>query len=358
METIAIEDAIKSKHTCFIDVRSPKEYKEDHIPGAINIPILDDEERAIIGTIYKHNGKDMAVDKGLEYVTPKLKDLYNDLKKHSDGSDEVVIYCFRGGMRSGSVVDFASGCGLKVKKLEGGYKSYRRFVIEYLKNLEKKFQFVILHGHTGIGKTQMLLELEKEGVSILDLEFFAKNSGSVFGDIYYTGERPSQKYFETVLFDKIWEYEQNGQGIIFMESESKKIGRCVLTQEFWDMMQNGKHILVEASLEGRVRRCVDDYTEKTKDNDQQLINSIKKLKDRLGNEKINELIQQASEKKYDEIASFLMVEYYDKLYLHSQKMYSYELVVNSDKMTQSVQEIVNWYKNEKSNNEKTIIINN
>lgn len=343
MNRIRIEEALKDKNVLLIDVRSPLEFEEDHIVGAVNIPILDNEERAIIGTLYRHEGKDTAIKKGLEFVSPKLESLYRQLRELSQ-KHKLAIYCFRGGMRSSSVVDFASSCDLKVYKLEGGYKGYRRYVISYLQTLKERFQFVVLHGHTGIGKTEMLLELEKLGMAILDLEFFAKNSGSVFGDLYYDGNPPSQKYFESSIFHKLQEYERKGQRLIFMESESKKIGRCILSAEFWEMMQDGKHILVEASLQSRVKRCVGDYAKKQRDSDEGLIRAVSRLKDKLGKKKVSELIEQIQKKSYEEVAGFLMEHYYDHLYLHSQDKYEYELTVDSDRMRESIEEIINWTK--------------
>lgn len=344
MKTITIEEAFKKNNKIFVDVRSPLEFEEDHIVGAVNIPILDNEERAIIGTIYKHEGKESAVQRGLDFVSPKLKKLHFEFSKLAEKYEQIIIYCFRGGMRSGSVTDFIQSCGIDVLKLDGGYKSYRHFVMQYLSGLQNKFTFVVLHGHTCIGKTEMLLEFEKQNIGILDLEFFAKNSGSVFGDIFYKGKRPSQKFFETQLFNKLYQLELENKKYIFMESESKKIGRCTLSKEFWQMMQDGKHILVTASMESRVRRSVSDYTLKSEDNDERLIESLRHLKDKLGKEKIKQLTEQILAKRYEDVAEFLMSDYYDKLYLHSQDQYRYEFSVCSDDMAQSVQEIQKWYK--------------
>lgn len=346
MSIIDIETGLNLKNKIYVDVRSPLEYEEDHIIGSVNIPILDNDERAIIGTIYKNEGKENAVKKGLEFVSPKLKNLYKELEFLTKQYDQVIIYCFRGGMRSGSVVEFAKSCGLDVCKLNGGYKSYRRFVMDYLQNLDRKFQFVVLHGHTGIGKTEMLLNLEKKGLNILDLEYLAKNSGSVFGDIYYDGKRPSQKYFESQIFSKLFSHEKTDH-LIFMESESKKIGRCVLSKEFWEMMQNGKHILVEASLDRRVERCVEDYTKKIKNNDELLVASIQKLKDKLGSKNVEDLIDKSRNREYEYVARFLMENYYDKLYMHSQDKYQYEFVVDSDKMLEAVNKIIDWHEGKK-----------
>lgn len=344
MTVIKLEEALNLESRIFIDVRSPQEYEIDHIPGSINIPLLDNDERAIIGTLYKKQGKEDALEKGMEYVTPKLQEFYDQIKAISQEYKNVIIYCFRGGMRSSSFVDFINSRGLNVKKLDQGYKYYRNYVIKRLDDLSD-FKFVVLHGHTGIGKTEMLIELEKKGLSILDLEYFAKNSGSVFGGIYYSGNPVSQKYFETQILEKLLEAEKNGVKHLFMESESKKIGRCTLGSEFWNQMTNGYHILVEASLDSRVERCVKDYTLKCIDNDEQLISSIKKLKDTIGNVGVELLIEKSGEKDYSFVARYLMENYYDKLYLHSQDKYKYEFAVDSEAMKNACDSIELWYNN-------------
>ena len=344
MESISISQALELKSRIFVDVRSPQEFETDHIYGAVNIPILDNEERAIIGTLYKNKGKEHAVETGLEFVAPKLKEIFTQIKGLSEEYEDVIIYCFRGGMRSSSVVDFVNSCGLRTIKLEGGYKNYRNHVITTLENLRDDFTFAVLHGHTGIGKTEMLKELEKRGMAIIDLEYYARNSGSVFGGIYYTSEPATQKYFETQIFDYIRRARQQGHKYLFMESESKKIGRCFLSSSFWDMMQNGYHILVESSIESRVERCVKDYTVKCWDNDDLLRSSILKLKDSLGNANVTELLERTDVKDYYYIAKFLMENYYDRLYLHSQDKYEYEFTVNSDEFMDACDKVEDWYR--------------
>lgn len=345
MESIELEKALNLEKKIFIDVRSPLEFEADHIMDAVNIPILDNEERAIIGTLYKHEGKDKAVETGLDFVTPKLKTLFNQIKLLKEKYDNVIIYCFRGGMRSTSVAEFLESCGVEVFKLDGGYKNYRNHVITTLENLDKHFKFVVLHGNTGIGKTEMLLEIEKRGMAIIDLEYYARNSGSVFGEIYYNGRKTTQKYFETEIFDYTQKAKKEGKYYLFMESESKKIGKCMLSNAFWDMMKSGYHILVEASIESRAQRCVKDYTEKCRDNDERLKASIVKLKDTLGNANIGMLLEKTEEKDHYFIAKFLMENYYDKLYNHSQIQYEYEFKVNTDEFIDACDKIEAWYIN-------------
>lgn len=344
MKTITIKEALNQENAVFVDVRSQKEYSEDHIYGAVNIPLLDDEERAIIGTLYKQEGKEEAIDRGIDFVTPKIRELYVELKNLSQNEKEIIIYCSRGGMRSGSVAQLAAAFGLDVQKLEGGYKSYRNHVLNYLKDIEGKCKFTVLHGNTCVGKTDILSALEEEGLNTLDLEDLAKNSGSVFGHIYHEEEATNQKFFETQIFTKIKSLEDKEDKILFMESESKKIGRCTLSKEFWDMIQNGYHILVESSIKDRVNRSVKDYSLKSSNCDKKLIDSVYKLKDTLGHETTKLLEERVSKKDYAFVAQYLMENYYDRLYRHSEKKYTYEFSVCSDQMEETIKTIINWHK--------------
>ncbi|MGL5440074.1 MAG: tRNA 2-selenouridine(34) synthase MnmH [Filifactoraceae bacterium] len=337
--SIELNKALSEKDYIFVDVRSPKEYLEDHIIGAYNIPLLDNEERAIIGTLYKQEGKEIAVNKGYQIVNPKLDNITREFRNLFQSDKEIIVYCFRGGMRSTTVVEYLRSVGIKARKLEGGYKSYRKFVMDYLEDLSY-FEFIILHGHTGVGKTELLLELKSQGKYILDLEDYACNSGSVFGEIYYKGDNPSQKFFETRIFNELREARESGNKYIYMESESKKIGRCNLGVSFWEKMIEGRHIYVEASLESRVKRCVLDYTKKCWDNDDKLIRAIAKLKDTIGNVKVEELTEATKLKDYTKIAGFLMEKYYDPLYQHSINKYEYIKMVSSENIEQAVKEIM------------------
>lgn len=343
MQTIDFDQTLQLQSKILVDVRSPKEFAEDHPFGAINIPLLDNEERAIIGTLYKHEGKERAVEKGYEYVNPKLEALERRLRELAESYEYVVLYCFRGGMRSTSVVEFAQSKGISVYKLKDGYRGYRSYVLEYLQSMEKRFRFVVLHGNTCVGKTDLLLEIQKRGCQILDLEYLAKNSGSVFGEIYYDGNAPTQKYFESQMFAQLHAFEQAGDPFVFMESESRKIGRCYLSKEFWAMMQNGLHILVQASIEARVKRSVYDYSVRTRETDDALIGSVQKLKDTLGSHVVSELIAEIKEKNYAYVAQYLMEEYYDRLYRHSEKKYQYEFTVNTDEMEAAAERITQWH---------------
>ena len=218
MKTIKIEDALKLKNCIFIDVRTESEYKEDHILDAFNMPLFKDHEHCEVGTIYKMQGKNEAIQKGFDFVGYKLKDMYIQVTSLASEYDNIVIYCARGGMRSGSVCNLFASLGMSIYKLEGGYKAYRNYVLEYLDNIMNVKNFIVVHGLTGVGKTDLLNILDEKNVDNIDLEGIAKNSGSTFGFITHDKKPPTQKKFESKIFEKIF---FSNSDYIFIESESK-----------------------------------------------------------------------------------------------------------------------------------------
>ncbi len=340
MKEISIEEALKSEESIIIDVRTAKEYEEDHIPNSINISLFDNDERAFIGTLYKEKGKQIAVETGIEFTSPKLQDFYNMYLDLSNKYKKIIIYCFRGGMRSGSLSTFLNSMGIEVYKIEGGYKAYRNYVLGYLENLKNNHQFIILHGHTGTGKTMLLEELEKLGCTVLNLEELAQNSGSVYGEIFYSGKAPSQKWFDSLVVNILRSSEYRN---VLMESESKKIGKVNLGKSFWHSMIDGKHILINSTVDNRVKRLVEDYTRYNTKDDEYLKKSTTRLKDTIGNKAVEELIFQIENKEYDKVAHFLIENYYDTLYGYSIDKYKYDRDISSDNKDLAVNEIFDYY---------------
>ncbi|MGL5693059.1 MAG: tRNA 2-selenouridine(34) synthase MnmH, partial [Peptostreptococcaceae bacterium] len=320
MKTIKIEDALKLENTIFIDVRTEKEYKDDHILNAHNIPLFSNDEHHEVGTIYKTQGKHEAIDKGFDFVSPKLKDMYKEVKELSLQYEHVVIYCARGGMRSSSLAMLLASIGVDLYKLEGGYKSYRNYVLDYLKNVMNKKQFIVLHGLTGVGKTELLVELKKQGTDIVDLEQMARNTGSVFGFITFDEKPPSQKTFETRIFNELYYSKTNH---IFIESESKRVGHVLVPNEIYEgIIRDGYHLLIECSIEDRVKRLCKDYIyDRNEGNIDVLRECISKFKKRLGQQKVDEYTNLLNEKKYEELVENYLIEYYDPLYMHSVNQY-------------------------------------
>lgn len=343
MKTIKVEDALRLENVLFIDVRTESEYKEDNILNAFNIPLFKDNEHNEVGTIYKMQGKHEAIKKGFDYVSYKLKDIYLQVTSLVGEYDNIVVYCARGGMRSGSIVNLLSSLGIGIYQLEGGYKAYRNYVLNYLKNIMNKKDFIVIHGLTGAGKTDLLKRLEDKNIDNIDLEGIAKNSGSTFGFITFDEKPPSQKRFETKIFEKLFFSKSN---YIFIESESKRVGHVLIPNEIYDaIVRDGYHILLECSLDNRVKRLCRDYIyDKDSENLLVLKDCISKFKKRLGNVVVDKYIQLLEEGKYEELVEKYLVDYYDPLYMHSVKKYIYNQVINFDNINKATDEAIEFHK--------------
>lgn len=314
MSNIEIAEALKMKNVIFVDVRSPKEYQESHIVGAINWPILDDLERETVGKIYKASGKDSAVQVGIESVQGKLKDFFEKTIALNSQYDAIVLYCARGGMRSDTLYSFGQSIGIKkLYKVIEGYKAYRNHVIKQSIEWLALDPLVVVHGRTGVGKTKILQGLENEGIPIIDLEELAKNAGSVFGNIPFDEKPPTQKMFENMVFEKLRTLKRP----IFVESESRRIGTVSLTNEFFEAMIRGEHLLIETSIENRVEVISDLYKPAFKM--KKINEAIEHLRKRLGHKKVDQLLEWIENDEYDKVIHSLIVDYYDPLYDYSIK---------------------------------------
>ncbi len=288
-----------------LDVRSPNEFEQGHIPGAINFPLFSNEERAEVGTIYKKIGKDKAIERGLEIVGPKLSSFVVDAKKLAV-NNTVFIYCWRGGMRSGSLAWLLEMSGLNVVRLSGGYKSFRNYV---LNSFQTKHSLLILGGKTGSGKTIVLEELEKLGAAVLNLEKLANHKGSAFGAI---GEKPqpTQEQFENELFAQLQSLPKNKP--IWVEDESRLIGKKIIPLGLWEQMRESPILYLELPVEERANYLVNEYGKYGKD---VLIQSIEKITARLGSEQAKESIDAINNNDL-KTACLNTLRYYDKTYLH------------------------------------------
>lgn len=348
MKTISIKDALNLNNKIFVDVRTESEHKEDNILDAINIPLFTDEEHKEIGTIYKTKGKEEAVQRGFDFVSYKLKDIYLQIKNLEEKYENIIIYCARGGMRSTSVASMLSSVGLNIFKVEGGYKSYRNFVINYLNNIMNTKNFIVVHGLTGAGKTDLLNLLEERQIDNIDLEGIAKNSGSTFGFITFDKKPPSQKQFESKIFEKIF---FSNTDYIFIESESKRVGHVLIPDNIYEaIIRDGYHLLIESSLENRVKRLCRDYVyNRDEENLEVLKNCILKFKKRLGNEKVNEYISLLENKQFEELVEKYLVEYYDPLYNHSVQKYKYNKIIDFNNEEKALNEVEEFHKILKEN---------
>ncbi|MCR1898092.1 tRNA 2-selenouridine(34) synthase MnmH [Irregularibacter muris] len=318
MKVISVEDTIYCKKSLIIDVRSPSEYEESTIPGAINIPLFTNKEREELGTLY-HTDKELAYEKGFKIGCSKLYDIYEQVKALIEFKEQkVIIFCWRGGMRSKSIATNLSITGLNVFQLKGGYKAYRRFILQNLDKFKDKFYYYNLHGHTGVGKTILLNALKEKGEPVLDLEELAKNRGSIFGSMGL-GKPQSQKMFDSLLFNEL---SNNTKDYFFIESESKRIGNIMLPDFLVDSMNKGEHILIKSSIEKRIQNIKKEYLPlENKDNITSLILHNKFIIKKMGKDWVNQLLQSLYNEDYDYFIKMLLVDYYDPLYSFSEEKY-------------------------------------
>jgi len=329
-----IEEALGS---CIIDVRTPQEFEQGRIPGAINIPLFDDEERAIVGTLYKQEGKQQAILKGLEIVGPKMANIVR-LAQSASKDNTVFIHCWRGGMRSGSVAWLLELYGMNVVVLKGGYKAFRNYV---LNSFDRPIEIMILGGKTGSGKTHVLHQLKQKGAQIIDLEKLANHKGSAFGAI---GEepQPSQEQFENelalqlntlLLSKKVW-----------LEDESKLIGKKCIPPALWSRMRVAPVIYIDVSFEKRVKNLIDDYGKFPKE---QLQESILKISKRLGPEQTKISIEALNNNDLKTVCE-ICLKYYDKTYEHGlhdrEKLIMEELDFGSLDFDIIADKLINTYK--------------
>lgn len=289
-----------------VDVRAPREYGEGHIPGAMNIPLFDDEERAQVGTLYKQQGREQAFLRGLELVGPKLADFVR-MAQQASPSGKLLVHCWRGGMRSGSLATLWSQAGMDVVTLEGGYKAYRQYIREYA---SKPLKLIVIGGMTGSGKTEVLNELRKKGEQIIDLEGLAHHKGSAFGAINEV-DQPTNEQFENNLFDILRELDHDQA--VWIEDESRMIGKIFVPDSIWNQLKEAPVAVMEVPKEYRVSRLAVDYANGNK---QEVMEAIQKIAKRMDGPVVKEAVQAVKEDNPEKVAD-LLLDYYDRYYTRS-----------------------------------------
>jgi len=307
VELIDIETFLeKRKALPVIDVRAPSEFAQGHIPGAINIPLFDDEERKVVGTKYKQENKEAAMFAALDFVGPKMAKLARAGIKAAKNK-ELLVHCWRGGMRSSSMAWLFGTMGLSAFVLEGGYRNYRRYNKELLSGT---FHLRILGGSTGSGKTAILKVLAESGEQVIDLEGLANHKGSAFGAL---GEapQPTTEHFENLLSDELRKIDPERR--LWLEDESRNIGRCVIPEPFYFRMREEPVLELRLDRERRAERLVGDYAVFP---DEGLLACIDKISKRLGGDRTRMAREAVLEKDYFKTA-MITLEYYDKAYAYS-----------------------------------------
>lgn len=334
-QTITYEDLLNKKlhgNYVLIDVRSPKEHKSENIPASINIPLFDDEERRIIGTIYDNESTEKAKQIGIESASKRLPAIYEKVANLNKEYNNLVFFCARGGYRSSSLVNLFKTLGVNAIKLDGGYKGYRKYIFEHLPEIIKDINFVVLYGNTGTGKTEILKELQKLGSDILDLEGCANHRGSLLGSVGM-GEQNSQKIFESLVYESLINRKSN---VVFVEGESKRIGKIIMPEYLYDAINIGINIKIEADIETRIDNLLKDYVH---ENDEELIESLNLLRHNLGNKIIDNYIEMIKKHEYRSVIEELIVKYYDPHYEFKHRDYD-KVFWNKDSQ-ETAQEIHN-----------------
>ena len=298
------------KFDTIIDVRSPLEFAEDHIVGAINCPVLSDLERQKVGTIYKKESSFKAKIIGSSLTAKNIAFHIENNFMGKKGSWQPLIYCWRGGQRSKAFSIVLSEVGWRTNQLKGGYKEYRNQVINFLDNIGPKLKITLISGKTGSAKTKILKSIENEGGQILDLEGLANHKGSLLGKIPDLIQ-PSQKFFESLIFNKI--QKLNLKDKIYIEAESSKIGNIHIPKSIWKKMINSPRIEISANVELRAKFLVSDYDYMC--NDPTLINPIiKGLKNRLSKNLFDEWTNLIDRKKWLDLTKSFLENHYDPSY--------------------------------------------
>ena len=334
-ERIYIEQFMElAHHHPVLDVRSPSEFLHAHMPGAYSLPLFSDEERKMVGTNYKQRSREEAIKIGLDYFGPKMRQMVEQAETilqqwkekapamgKNPNTKIILVYCWRGGMRSAAVSWLLDLYGFKVYTLTGGYKMFRNYILD---TFTLPFHFKILGGYTGSGKTELIKAMEKQGEIVVDLEAIAKHKGSAFGNIGMPPQ-PGQEMFENLLGmelrDKVGQKNNGatGSGIthspyaiqqtpIWMEDESQRIGLVNLPGKLWATMRSSRIFFLDIPFEQRLQHIVEEYGGLKKES---MIDAIGRIKEKLGGLNAKMAIEFLEQDNYSECFNILL-KYYDK----------------------------------------------
>ena len=301
-----------SSYAMVIDARSPHEYAEDHVPGAVNLPVVDDVEYAEVGTTHrtdKHAAYLIGVEYSLRNIAARIKPL---ISKYTP-QDRFLVYCFRGGKRSRLWADNLRTIGFQVDVLAGGWKNYRRWVRAGLESLPRAFSYRVLCGPTGCGKTRVLHELARQGHQVLELEGIARHRGSLLGDLPGQAQ-PSQKLFDSTLLDTLRRFDT--RRTVWIEAESKKIGELQLPESLYDAMHHAPVVNLAAPMAERVKLWREDYPHFAAD-PVAMVHKLEPLKPLVGKEVLSHWHELAASGRIDDLFESVMTEHYDPCYARS-----------------------------------------
>jgi tRNA 2-selenouridine synthase len=293
---------------CLIDVRTPLEFEEDHIPGAHNVPLLSNEERVEVGTIYKQIGAVEARRRGLELTCSRFYEMVDRINFLSAGRP-IVVYCWRGGLRSHSVAMLVETCGIPAWQLAGGYKYFRTHVIDYFERCDFSSPLIVMHGMTGTGKTTFINGLDPVQWATIDLEGIACHRGSAFGALGLE-QAVTQKHFETTLWNTFRRLP--GGKPIILEGESQRIGKYFLPGTLYQKMAGSRKVWCHASMGTRIERLTHEYARPEYRGE--MLAALERIRKKLGGTKYAELKGMIEGWDVEGIARGLIEGYYDKMY--------------------------------------------
>ncbi|MCP1386193.1 tRNA 2-selenouridine(34) synthase MnmH [Runella salmonicolor] len=324
IKNITIDEFLPLKNAIpLVDVRTPAEFEQGHIPDAYNLPLFSNEERVVVGTTYKQIGREEAILLGFDLTGPKWSGF---IKRALEIAPEkkIGVHCWRGGMRSGAMAWALNLYGFEVYLLEGGYKSFRRWV---LNQFGKTYQLWMMGGMTGSGKTKLLHALEDEGEQVIDLEDLAQHQGSSYGTMNKMVQ-PTQEQFENNFADQL--RMLNPQRRIWVEDESLTIGKIFIPNPFWHQMKEAVLINIQVGLEQRINALVQEYGELDKDF---LVECTERIHKRLGPLQTKQAVMAIRENRMADFVRLVLV-YYDKTYTtglakrQPEKLFTFDITDN------------------------------
>ena len=298
-----------------IDVRSPSEFYQGHWPGAVNIPLFSDSERETIGKSYKKESRLKAILQGLKVTIPNAKNLLEiilQITTKKEGKNKSLrIYCWRGGMRSSAFAWLARTIGIRTYLLKGGYKNYRKWV---LNQFEADLPIRLLGGKTGTRKTDLLNYINEENIHVIDLEGIANHRGSSFGSLGMK-EQPSTQQFENILAESLDSFQKNSAIEIWLEAESSNLGKCRIPNSLYTKMKKAPIIEIIKDKDERVKNLVHVYSQNSQT---ELNNAVNRISKRLGPQRTKEALTAIKRKEWSK-ACEAMLDYYDKCYEYELK---------------------------------------
>lgn len=323
MDKISVKDALEGNFI-FIDTRTPDEYEECHVPGAFNVAILSNEERHIVGCMYKDD-KDKGIDEGYAIFEKKKNEIIEKIKTiiKKTKKENVVVYCWRGGMRSRVIVELLETEGVNAKQLDGGHKAYRAYVRERLASYVFKPKLLVLYGLTGSGKTELI---QKTDLPKIDLEDHAQHRSSLLGEVGL--KQRSQKMFECLIFHDCERLKN--EKLVVIEGESRKVGDRVIPEFLFKAMKtNCVNVRVKSSIPSRVKRIRPEYYD-TEEKCSQLKDIFNRMRQLLSNKAVDQLLEWMGAKEYDKVTEWFLINYYDNKYSFTVDNVEYDYEIDND----------------------------